>query len=275
MPENVTPSIVLLPSATARGYDEGPFIAIVKSREELSQWLERGEPRPGIEGIQVEGLIGDSEVWALAAQGADELPLDVVLDDPATEYSALYRLVDVRMVRPVRVTIPVAPGFSKALRLAASIQIPVRLLPGQPDAETVKELVAAANFYLRDAMVEAPIEFFHSILASFRGLGEGTLWDFLEQNPAEYSQRDTAGRILHAPDFVEVHLVTENKKGSECLACRWQTLCAGYFKWPDPTYSCSGVKEIFALLEAAADEITRDLVDGEAGPAAESPIFTG
>lgn len=271
MPEEPFPSIALLSSATARKYNDGPFLVRVTSPEEFSLWL--GDPSPGLEGIRVEGLISDPEVWALAAQGADELPLDVVLDDPAREYSALYRLVDVRMVRPVRVTIPAKPGFLKALRLAASIQIPVRLLPGQPDREMLTELMAAANFYLRDSMVEAPVEFFHSVLATFRGWGGGNLWDILEEIPAVFSCRDHAGQVLHSPDLVETHLARLVDAGAECAACRWQTLCAGYFKWPDPAYACSGVKEIFALLESAAEEITRDLADGEV-PLSESATFT-
>jgi hypothetical protein len=237
--EELLPSIPLLSSATAEGYGNDSFIVIVKNRKEFLRWL--GNPPTGLEGIQVEGLIGDPEVWALAAQGADELPLDVVLDDPAREYSALYRLVDVRMVRPVRVTMPAKPGFLKALRLAASIQIPVRLLPGQPDADMVTELLAAANFYLRDSMVETPVEFFHSVFAVFRGMGEGTLWDFLEETPVAAS----------LPDGDE----------AECTTCRWQPVCAGYFKWPDPAYACAGVKELFAFLESAAAEISRDLAD--------------
>ena len=40
----------------------------------------------------------------------------LVLGDPASEFSALYRLVDVRIVRGVRVTIPAKPGFMKAVR---------------------------------------------------------------------------------------------------------------------------------------------------------------
>ena len=41
----------------------------------------------------------------------------------------------------------------------------------------------------------------------------------------------------------------------------WQQACKGYFKfkWPDPAYSCQGVKQLFLRIEAAADEIERDL----------------
>jgi hypothetical protein len=234
----------------------------VRTAEEFARWL--CEPAPGAEWIQVEGLIGDPDVWALAAQGTVQIPLDVILSDPRTEFSALYRLVDVRIVRGVRVTIPAKPGFMKAVRLAASLQIPVRVLPGQPGDARLAELTDTAHFYLHDPMVDAAIEPFHSLLAAFRGTENGTVWTFLEQDPAIFSHCDAEGRPLHPRNFVATHLAALVDAAAECATCRWQSLCAGYFKVPDPAYDCAGVKELLASLEAAADEITRDLAGQEA-----------
>ncbi len=254
-------ALAFLTAARAEADRDGPYVVIVRTREEFVRWLR--EPAPGVEWLQVEGLLGDQEVWATAAQGAATPALDVILTDPATEFSGLYRLADVRIVREVRVTIPAAPGFMKALRLAAALQLPVRLLPGQPSAEALAELTEAAHFYLHDPMVETPVEFFHSLLAAFRGTGDGTLWRFLEEDPAVFSHRDAAGRALHAPDFVESHHARLLADGAECATCRWQPVCAGYFKWPDPAYACAGVKQLLATLEAAAEEIGRDLASQE------------
>jgi hypothetical protein len=261
VPEEPPALIKLLPASAADPFDEGSFIVIVRTLVEFSHWL--GNPAPGLEEIQVEGLMGDAEVWAIAAQSPLPVPLDVVLSDPASEFSALYRLVEVRNVRPVRVTIPAKPGFLKAMRLAASLQLPVLLIPGQPGLEVLNELTEAAHFYLHDPMVEAPVEFFHSLLIAFRDLGGGTLWTYLEQDPAFFSQRDAAGQALLPQDFVEALLARLLKDGAECATCRWQPLCAGYFKWPNSAYDCAGVKQLFALLESAADEITRDLATQE------------
>lgn len=258
-------SLAFLTAALAEGPRDGACVVIVRTREEFVRWLR--DPAPGVEWLQVEGLLADQEVWALAAQGAATPALDVILTDPATEFSGLYRLADVRIVREVRVTIPAAPGSLKALRLAAALQLRVRLLPGQPSTGALAELTDAAHFYLHDPMVEAPVEFFHSLLAVFRGVGDGTLWQFLEEDPAIFSHRDATGRALHAADFVENHLAHLLNDGAECATCRWQPVCAGYFKWPDPAYSCAGVKQLFATLEAAAEEITRDL-SGQETPAA-------
>ncbi len=259
MPEEPEPAVSLafLRAGPAETYREGPYVVIVRTREEFAQWL--AFPRPGVECLQVEGLLDDPEVWALAAQGPAATPLDVVLDDPGRQFSALYRLADARIVRQVRVTMPAKPGFLKALRLAASLQLPVLLLPGQPDAEALAGLEEAARFYLHDPMVEAPVEFFHSVLAVFRGVGEGVLWTFLEQDPGEFVRRDDERQAVPPARFVETHVANPRAAGAECVHCQWRDVCAGYFKWPDPSYPCAGVKQLFALLKSAADEITGDL----------------
>ena len=236
---------------------DGLCVAIVRTRDEFARCLR--EPAPGIEWLQVEGLIGDPEAWALAAQGSIDIPVDVVLDDPAAEFSSLYRLVDVSNVRAVSVTIPAKPGLMKALRLAASLGLHVRLLPGQPDAGMLAELREAAEFYLHDSMVNAPVEFFHSLLGSFRGTASGTLWTFLEQDPAQFRHCDPAGEALHPQDFVTTHLAGLEAGGAECAGCEFKGVCAGYFKWPDASYDCSGIRDLLSVFARAADEITREL----------------
>lgn len=246
-----------LTAELAESCTDASYVVIVRTIAEFSRWLLH--PKPGAVLLQVEGLMGDPQGWALAAQGAHSIPLDVILHDPAKEYSALYRLVDVRNSRPLRVTISVRRGFMKALRLAVSLSIPVRLLPGQPGAELLAELSEAAEFYLRDSMVGVPVDYFHSVLAAFCQPEFGTLWDFLEQIPNLASDVDETQFL----DPVEVYLAQILATGGECVTCRWQPICAGYFKYPDPTYDCAGVKQLFSTLEAAADEIKRDLAGAE------------
>lgn len=263
MPEEPPPAaLAYLTADLAEDYLDGYSVAIVRTREEFANCLR--EPPAGVEWLQVEGLIGDQDAWALAAQGSVDIPIDVILDDPAAEFSALYRLVDVSQVRAVSVAIPAKPGMMKALRMAISLHLHVRILPGQPDADALAELEEAAQFYLHDPMVETPVEFFHSLLAAFRGLRAGTLWSFLEQDPAEFSHRDADGLPLRAPDFVANHLARSIESGGECSSCRFQERCAGYFKWPDPAYDCSRVKGILSTFETAAEEIGRELAEHEA-----------
>jgi hypothetical protein len=274
MSQGADQALTFLQTGSGKEPIDQPFVAVARSRDELSRWLHC--PTPTLQWIQVEGVLGDSEVWSLAAQGADEIPLDVILSAPGSEFADLYRLVDVRAVRDVRVSMPAAPGFLKALRLAASLGLPARLLPGQPSTETLAELQEALEFYLRDPMVDAPIEFFHSALAWFRGAPTGSLWRILEEDPAIYQRSEAVEEPCAseepwaaeaARDFVPLFLEKLRQRGAECTTCPWQTLCEGYFKWPDLQYSCEGVKRLLFRLQAAAEEIEEDLSAYEPQPA--------
>jgi hypothetical protein len=274
----------ILPSALAEGQGERAFVAVVRSREELCRWLR--DPAPGLQWLQVEGLLGDSDAWIEAAHGDSGVPLDVVVSDPASEFSDLYRLVDACAVRSIRVTIRAAPGFLKAAKLAAALRLPIRLLPGQPTTEMLAELDELLEVYLHAPMVEAPVEFFHSLLATMSGAETGSLWGILEEDPAEFRSYDAEGRAMLPRSgvfvagessfggFVENHLKSLIDQGAECATCPWQRPCSGYFKWPDPTYSCEGVKRLFSSVKAAADEIGRDLASRVATKTS-APNLTG
>lgn len=168
---------------------------------------------------------------------------------------------------------PSSARFLKAAKLAAALRLPVRVLPGQPTTQELAELNELLDLYLHQSMVEAPVEFFHSLLATMFGADSGSLWTILEEDPAEFLHYDASGRAMlprsSAFDstgtsfrgFVENHLKSLVEQGAECATCPWQRPCAGYFKWPDPTYSCEGVKPLFSTVQAAADEIGRDLAN--------------
>jgi hypothetical protein len=276
--------LAILPSALAEGQDHEAFAALVRSRDELCRWLH--DPPPGLQWLQIEGMLGDSDLWAEAAHDKSGVPFDVVLSNPASEFSDLYRLVDACAVRSIRVTIRAEPGFLKAAKLAAALRLPVRVLPGQPKTQELAELNELLELYLHQPMVEAPVEFFHSLLAAMFGSDSGTLWTILEEDPAEFLHYDASGHAILPRSgafdldenllkgFVENHLKSLVEQGAECGTCPWQRPCAGYFKWPDPAYSCEGVKRLFSTLKAAADEIGRDLASRvEAKPSA--PNLTG
>ena len=100
----------------------------------------------------------------------------------------------------------------------------------------------------------------------FRGHGEGTLWSFLEHDPATVSIRDSAGRPVLDPDHVEKQFQRLCASGAECADCPWGVVCRGYFKHPDPAYECAGVKRLLATLSDAAAEIARDLAPQSPSP---------
>src|SRR5678815_3064337 len=95
--------LAFLTAAEEEGHRDASSVVIVRTREDFVRWLR--DPARDVDWLQVEGLLGDQEVWAMAAQGMSTIPLDVILTNPAGEFSSLYRLVDVRIVRGVRVTI--------------------------------------------------------------------------------------------------------------------------------------------------------------------------
>lgn len=262
--------LAILPASLAGRTDHNAFVAVVRDADAFSRWMFDGHG--ALQWIEVHDLLGDEAVWRSAASGPSEIPLDVVMADPAKEFAWLYRLVDVRNVRPVRVSIPVASGLLKSLRLAASLQLPVRLLPGQPGEEVQDELVDAVEFYLHDPMVEAPFEFFHSALASLQLEEPGSLWTALEQDPAIFSRRDeTAEPLLPGPsggtdpkEWVARHVDVVSRT-TECGGCSWLPFCRGFFKQPDPEYSCAGVLRVFDRLGSASAQIQNDLSEMPAG----------
>ena len=269
MSEEAYQSLRILPSALAETQGDLSFVAIVRSRDELCRWL-RDPPR-GLKWLQVEGMLGDPYAWTEAAHSDSSVLLDLVLSDPSSEFSDLYKLVDACTVHDFRVTVPARPGLLKAVKLAAALSFPVRVLPGQPTAEVVAELKEVMDFYLHEPTVEAPVEFFHSLLATTCGADAGSLWMILEEDPAAFLQYDINGQArvprsnafesveISSAEFVERHLKSLVERGAECATCPWQQSCRGYFKWPDPSYSCEVVKELFSAIQAAADEIRRDL----------------
>ena len=271
----------VLPSSLAEKQGEQPFVAIVRNREELVRWLR--DPPPGLRWLQVEGMLADADAWAEVAHTDSDIPLDIVLSDPASEFSDLYRLVDASAVCDIRVTVPVLPGSAKAVRLAAALRLPVRLLPGQPNGEALDELRAILDIYLHEPTVEAPVEFFHSLLVAACGAKDVSLWVILEHDPDTIRRYNAGGqtdfpatddpneREFTPSGFVEKHLNSLISQGGECAACPWQRPCRGYFKWPDPSYSCEGIKGLFSTIEAAGIEIRRDMADLGAARSANSP----
>jgi hypothetical protein len=269
VPEESYPSLRILPSALAETQGDQPFAAIVRSREELCRWLR--DPLPGLRWLQVEGILGDSDAWIEAAHSGSDVSLDLILANPSSEFSDLYKVVDTCRVHDLRVTIQAGPGLLKAVKLAAALRFPIRVLPGQPKAGVLAELKEVLDFYLHEPAVEAPVEFFHSLLAGSHGADTGSLWMILEEDPAAFLQYDINGQaklprsglfgsVESSPaEFVENHLKSLVEQGAECATCPWHQSCRGYFKWPDPAYSCNGIKELFSVIQAAADEMARDL----------------
>src|SRR5258705_5548681 len=68
----------------------------------------------------------DLEAWG------EGIPIDLVMKDPAAEFTLLYNYTNLLDTHPVRVSIPVVPGFSKAAKLAVSLSFAVKCRLDKP-----------------------------------------------------------------------------------------------------------------------------------------------
>ena len=242
---------------------------VVRSRDPAEIVDRLTPPRlPHVQFIQL--LATPPDVSVLEPWGAG-IPIDIVLTDPVAEFMTLYNYATLRETHPVRVTVPVVPGFGKAVRLAVALGFSVKLNLAQPDPWLISELSDTLEFYLHGTKVQQPIEFFHSMLTSFFQPVPFSMWEVNEEDPTqvrfvtddgeETISRRFAGS-LRATDldrFVEdfnSQLMAEKR---ECDACDYYIRCGGYFKWPDRSYSCEGIKKLFHSLRTAAAELQCDL----------------
>ena len=222
-------------------------------------------------GVQLLSLTTDAEVladWGYA------VPVDLAMLSPATEFPLLYRHAKLLDKHPLRVSIPVVPGFSKAVKIATALQCTVKLEVGQPDPALIEELRAVVDFYLHHVSVSQPIEYFHSTLLSFYHRDPVPLWDIQEENPAylryvtdegreTVARRLVDGTVRNVPGDLEVFVTTLTTEllveEGECARCEFFPNCGGYFKWPRKEYACDGVKIVFRTLREAAGELAHDL----------------
>ena len=226
-------------------------------------------------GVQLLSLT--TEVDLLADWGT-AIPIELVMLDPGMEFPLLYRHAKLFDKHPVRVSIPVVPGFSKAVKVATSLQFVVKLELGQPDIALIEELSAVLSSYLHQSLICQPIEPFHSLLMSLYYQERATIWDIQEEDPVYFyyitkdgretiPRRFAGGRVTASlGSFVtdlEHELLTE---GEECYECEYFERCRGYFKWPNRDFACNGVKTIFHALKEAAEELKHDLTVLDAGP---------
>jgi hypothetical protein len=211
----------------------------------------------------------DADVDALADWGVGA-PLDVALGEPATEFPKLYRHAKLLDKHPVRVSMPVTPGFSKAVKVATALNFSIRLEPAQPAPEVMEELFDVLDFFLHHPSVTQPVEYFHSALMSFYAQQAITMWAIQEEDPTQVRYVTDDGVETISPRFAgaasgdlasfvagfQRALLTGE---SECRECEFWERCGGYFKWPRREFDCGGVKAIFQTLREAASELREDV----------------
>jgi hypothetical protein len=239
-----------------------------------------GEDLNSLAYVQLCGLPSNADVMVQWARG---LGIDLILDQKADQFARLYHYAKLLDNHPVRVSLPVVPGFEKAVKLAWSLQFAVRLQVGQPAALLLESLACLLDDYLLRSQVSQPIDYFHSVLLGFCHQEPVNLWGIQEEDPAlvrfvdDRGRQRLPGRLAGADfdantaAFVDrwaAHLLAA---GGECAQCPFFASCRGYFKWPRSDYDCAGVKALFRTLEEAADRLRADLASASRNPPAQSP----
>lgn len=199
------------------------------------------------------------------------IPVELVVSDTCRDLPLLYRYAPLLADHPVRVSVPLAPGFGKVVRLAISLNFAVKLEGGQPDAPLLDELQRIASFYLHQTTVSEPIEFFHSLFLAFYHQEPITLWTIQEEDPSQVryitdtGEETMPGRLagMKVPWDFSTFLQDIRKgppgEGGECAGCEFLRHCLGYFKWPLRAYRCDGVKALLRTLQGAAEELRTDI----------------
>jgi len=218
--------------------------------------------------LQVLGLGGSIDELL---RWEEPVQVDLVVEDPEADLPGLYRYAPLLAGRPVRVSIPVAPGFSKAVKLALSLNFAVKLEASQPEPRRIQELLGVADLYLHQSTVSQPVEYIHSVFLAFYHGEPVSLWAVQEEDPSLYCFVTDQGAEIVSKRFAGADLkrdlgsfikgFTEEllSERRECVDCVFYEVCFGYFKWPEKEYRCDGVKTLFETLRKAAEEMKADL----------------
>ncbi len=235
--------------------------------------LARAASRPdsgNVVWLQLLSLTSDCEPLARLDS---PIPVDLVIEQGLQEYPLLYNYAKLGMSRPVRVVIPLFPGFRKAVRLATSLNCAVKLDFSHAEQAIGEELFDTMNDYLHGCTVSTPIEYFHSILKLFYHGHTNTMWTIQEEDLECYRYVTDEGRVVisrhlpHVPaegqdrDFLQqIKLDLLLEKG-QCATCAFFTECHGYFRYFDRKMTCEVVKRIFHALRDTSEELKRDVAD--------------
>jgi hypothetical protein len=204
-------------------------------------------------------------------QWGEGVPIDIVMSNPEADFPQLYHFAELLEKHPVRVSIPVVPGFSKAVKLAVALNLAVKLEVAQPEPALVEEMSQVLDYYLHHATVMQPIDFFHSTLLAFYHQEPTTLWMVQEEDPnffrhiTEQGAETVAKRLAGAALRCDRNSIDKSfsyglfAEAQECGQCEFREHCVGYFKWPYKAYSCDGIKTLFRTLQNAAGELRQDL----------------
>jgi hypothetical protein len=213
--------------------------------------------------------VGDA---ATLSKLSEPVRLDLVMQ-AESEFSCLYRFAELGKFHPIRVTVPLSLGCTRTVKLAVSLDFPVKLHVTRLDDMLVDELTGILEYYLHHRTASQPIDFFHSVLTAFYLNQAVTVWDIQEDNPSLFRYVTESGRIefprllstSYGPKdgtcFLDDYKMQLFLEQGDCSACLYFSICLGYFKIPDKNFDCKGVKKLFQMIKDVSTELKDSLSD--------------
>jgi hypothetical protein len=262
-----------IPVSRIDAYRERKTIIRTHDPSELTKIISDAVPE-GLSYIRIlslDGTIDDLKDWVPG------IPIDLVVRDPREDLPMLYRYAPFLSAHPIRVSVPLVPGFGAVVKLAASLNFSVKVEGGQPDQALAGEMLRIAHYYLHRTTVTEPIEFFHSLFLALYRQEQVTLWAIQEEDPelnlyvTDQGVETMAGRLSGVAMPQEFSPFVQRLRGElpaekdECAGCEFLVNCRAYFKWPRSEYRCDGVKMLLRTLRDAAGELREDVASFHAG----------
>jgi len=252
-----------VPLAQLAAFREQPLVVRARDPRQLVRMLEEIAPTD----LRLVQLLGPPDDMDALRRWRPGLPVDLVVEDPARDPGQLYGLTALHEDHPLRITIPVVAGFDTLTRLAVALGFSVKLAVEQPPAARLAELMALLDYYLHNATVAAPVEFFHSLLGALLHRQTLDLWEIQEEDPLQCRWVDEQGRVslpgrlaTEPADSTLADLQARLAgRDTECRGCAYRAYCGGFFKWPDPDYRCTGVRKLLGAMDSAIGELGEDL----------------
>lgn len=264
-----------IPAHLILGYSGRKTIVRSHYPAEIVQHL-AGQNLENVQYVQLLTVDLDAEAQTLLSNWAIRVALDLVIRNPETEFPLLYNFSKLIDRHPIRVTIPVKPGFVKAVKLALALHFAVKLDVGQPDEALIEEMSEVLDLYLHRSGVSQPVEFFHSLFVSSYKQDPTSVWIVQEEDPEYFCFVTDDGSETFSKRFAgcdptnasggttRINDLTDSATPHECDTCKFLPTCRGYFKWPDSSFSCNGVKSIFSAIDSAAEELRENVAAASA-----------
>lgn len=267
--------IVSLSAQELKNFPKGPVIVQVQNLEEAAKALDNENLDRIVNlSMPIGALEGNFSLeWTKKPHSAqlEPLPIEFKTNDPLSDFPRLYEAAYFTRATQARIFIEPKPGVLRAVRVAASLGLPVivgwdRITRTKDiDPSLGEELQEVVDFVLHNPLVVAPVEPFHSIFASILHNQPASLWFVLEIHPLYWRE---ASQLAQKPGKASAK--AEHKAFGKllmsfkaCRNCFFAHLCAGVFQYPRGDYDCSQVRGLLQNIFAAAERMRADLANSQ------------